>query len=88
MKKFLRSIKARVIYLIFGLALVMFVCVLLKKDNEFQFRNGEVMSKADRIVARFTAFVVATATGYIAFKTARIDWELWKRKRLFKSKDS
>lgn len=83
MKKLLRAIKARAIYPIFGLAVVMLVCVLLKTDAEFRFRNGEVMSSSgQRIVARFTAFVVAIATGYVAYKTARADWKLWKRKRL------
>jgi len=66
----------------------MFVCVLLKEEDEFRFRSGEVMFKADRILARFTAFVVATATGYIAYKTAIADWELWKRKRREHSLDN
>jgi len=80
MKKLLNLIKARVIYPIFGFALVMLVCVMLKKDNEFRFRNGEVMSKEQRIISRFAAFVVTSVCGYISYKTAKADWVLWKRK--------
>jgi hypothetical protein len=80
MKKFLRLIKARVIYAIFGLALIMFACVMLKRDDEFRFRNGEVMSREQRIVSRFAAFVVTTVCGYISYKTAKADWVLWRRK--------
>jgi hypothetical protein len=88
MKAFLRALKTRVIYPIFALAAIMFICVLLKKNDEFRYRNGEVMSETHRILARFTAFVVATATGYIAFKTAKADWELRKRKRMEHSHES
>lgn len=87
MKKIFRVLKARVIYPIFCLAVIMFVCVLLKKDDEFRYRTGEVMSGTHRILARFTAFVVAASTGYMAYKTAKADWDLWKQKRKEDSHD-
>jgi len=81
MRKALKAIQARVIYLIFGMALTMFVCVLLKSDDEFKFGHGEILSKEQRIAARFAAFVVVAVAGYISYKTAKADWKLWKKNR-------
>ncbi len=78
MKKCLRAVKARVIYVIFGLAVIMFICVLFKKDDQFRFRSGLMMTAEQRIIAYFTGMVVVILTGYISFKTAKADWDLWK----------
>ena len=88
MKNSILAVKARVIYLIFGLAVVMFICVLSKKDDEFRFRSGLIMSREQRWISYFTGIVVVIVTGYISFKTAKADLILWRRSRPEKSPNS
>jgi uncharacterized membrane protein len=81
MKKVWHKIRARVLYLIFALAVFVFVSVL-KSGGTFRFRNGEEMSKEQNVIAIFVFFLLVVITGYGAYKRAQVDWKLWKKRRL------
>jgi hypothetical protein len=68
------------IYPLFALALTMSVCVLFKRDDQFRSRTGEMLTAEQRIVARYCVFVITIVFSGIAYKTAKTDMALWKKK--------
>lgn len=80
--------KSCVLYIVFGLFVMMFVTALFKNPDQFHFRNGEPAMPEQRIIALFVLLLLVIASGYGAFRRAHLDFKLWKRKRDQNQRDS
>jgi hypothetical protein len=88
MKKVWHAVQARVLYLIFGFFVMIFVTVLSKNANPFRFRDGKPGTPEQRDIALFVLLLLVIVSGYGAFKRAQLDCKLWKRKRPHNKSDS